>query len=798
MRKILPCSPPVQLFAFCLAVPAVARSAGGSLAVLRNAGMRKLLGLIFLLLIAPICAPAQQLDFKHAATADPAELVQAMPALARAVIAAYHDDDRGKYLDNLFRLQIVAGDYAGAKAGIERLRALLKESDPVYANITYAQYEIFSDAKLRQAEGRIVFDDAFREAFRAAYDRMSDKEAYRASGTFSFDPAQARDDLRAALEGLKGKDKIDLPTALGLVRRYQPYQVYQSIAPLAQSLTREDDDRRYVIHDNVLIKTKDGATVSAIVVRKRGVNTPQPAALTFTIYADTARNFSAPRFAAANGYVGVAAFTRGKAASPDEIVPYEYDGRDANAVIDWITKQPWSDGRVGMYGGSYGGFTSWAAAKHLHPALKTIVPYAATNPGDGLPMENNIFLLVNYAWAFYVMGNKYLDNKVYSDTKRWNDLNNNWYLSGKPYRQVDGVDGTPNPWLQRSLRHPSYDKYWQDMVPYKEDFAKIKIPVLTITGYYDDAQQSAIHYLKEHYKYDKNADHYLLIGPYDHFGSQSPRKPPVLNGYAIDRVAQFDTPEITFRWLDYVMRGGKKPELLKDKINYEVMGGNVWKHVPTLEAASNETLTLYLSDAKLIDAKASDRYRLSREKPARPGSTSQTVDFADRKTSTNLNYYPAPVVLQNADLSTDGVTFVSGPFEEPVEISGTFSGEIRARLNKRDMDYCVALYELMPNGDLFHLSYFMGRAGYARDMSVRRLLTPGAVESIPFDKTRMVSRRIGKGSRLLVTLSVNKSPFAQINYGTGKDVSDEDISDAKETLRVEWRNDSYVKIPVWR
>lgn len=758
--------------------------------------MRRLLGLILLPLIASVYAPAQQLDFKQAATSDPAELAKAMPALARAVIAAYRDEDRGEYLNNLFRLQIVAGDYAGAKASIEHLRALLKESEPASASIVYAQYEIFSDAKLRQAERRAAFDDAFREAFRAAYDKMSDNEAFRASTTFSFDAAQAREDLRAALEGLKGKDKIELPAALGLVRRYLPYQVSQSLTPLAQSLTQEDDDRRYIIQDNVLVKTKDGATVSAIVVRRRGVTRPQPAALVFTIYADTARNFQAPRFAAANGYVGVAAFTRGKAASPDRVVPYEYDGRDANAVIDWITRQPWSDGRVGMYGGSYAGFTCWAAAKHLHPALKTIVPYVANNPGYGLPMENNVFMLVNYAWAFYATDNKYLDNKVYSDGKRWNDLNNNWYLSGKPYRQVDAVDGTPNPWLQRWLRHPSYDRYWQGLGPYKGDFAKINIPVLAVSGYYGDG--SCLYYLKEHYRYNKNADHYLLIGPYDHFGTQRPRKEKVLRGYAIDPVAQFDTPDITFRWFDYVMRGGPKPALLRDKINYEVMGANVWRHAPTLEAAGDETLTLYLTDAKSAGAGSDDRYRLSREKPARPGFTLQTVDFADRKTSTNLNYYPAPIVLENPDLSTDGVTFVSEPFDEPVEISGTFSGEIRARLNKRDMDYCVALYELLPNGDLFHLSYFLGRASYARDMSARRLLTPGAVESIPFDSTRMVGRRIGRGSRLLVTLSVNKSPFAQINYGTGKDVSDEDITDAGEPLRVEWRNDSYVKIPVRR
>lgn len=78
------------------------------------------------------------------------------------------------------------------------------------------------------------------------------------------------------------------------------------------------------------------------------------------------------------------------------------------------------------------------------------------------------------------------------------------------------------------------------------------------------------------------------------------------------------------------------------------------------------------------------------------------------------------------------------------------------------------------------------------------MLPPTKVESILFDKTRMASRRLSKGSRLLVTLNVNKNPYAQINYGTGKDVSDEDINDAKTPLQIKWQNDSFVKIPIWK
>src|SRR5262249_17350242 len=154
----------------------------------------------------------------------------------------------------------------------------------------------------------------------------------------------------------------------------------------------------------------------------------------------------------------------------------EYDGRDADRTISWIAKQPWSNGGVGMYSGSYNGFTQWAAAKYHNPALKTIVPYVANNPGNGLPMENNIFLLVNYPWVYYVTDNQYLDGSAYA-APAMRDLNDRWYASGRSFRDVTTFYNRPNPWLQKWLDHPSFDPYWQAMVPYREDFARINIPV---------------------------------------------------------------------------------------------------------------------------------------------------------------------------------------------------------------------------------------------------------------------------------------------------------------------------------
>ena len=190
---------------------------------------------------------------------------------------------------------------------------------------------------------------------------------------------------------------------------------------------------------------------------------------------------------------------RGKRLSPDKIAPYEHEAEDTHAVLDWIVKQPWSDGKVGMIGGSYSGFTAWAATKHRHPALKGIAVSAAAIPGQGLPMHNNIFLNANYQWAFYVTNNKLLDDAVNDDHQRWWNLARNWFASGRPYREIDAVDGTPNPLLQRWLMHPAFDKYWQDMVPFRRRFrSHVNIPVLSITGYYDDAQISALQYFKQH------------------------------------------------------------------------------------------------------------------------------------------------------------------------------------------------------------------------------------------------------------------------------------------------------------
>lgn len=542
----------------------------------------------------------------------------------------------------------------------------------------------------------------------------------------------------------------------------------------------------YITEQDVRIPSGDGATLCAVVVRPDGASR-LPAALEFTIYVDPKKDLQRLEYAAQRGYASVMAYTRGKACSPDDIVPYEHDGHDANAVIDWIARQSWSDGQVGMMGGSYDGFTQWAAAKLSNAHLKTIVPVVPNNPGNGLPMQNSVFLLANYAWIYYTTDNKTLDETAYNDPK-WAALPRQWYTSGRPYADVDAIAGAPNPWLHKWLQHPGYDAYWQGMSPYREDYARIKIPVLTITGYYGDS--TAIGYFNDFRRYNPAAASYLVAGPWDHFGSQGRIKPEVLRGYRIDPAAQIDTWKLTFDWFDFVMRGKARPALLQDRVNVEVMGENRWRHAPSLDGLGNSE-RFYLTTARTIPS----GYLLSTTRPkTMHGSVPalrQEVNLADRTTMTN-DSYPYLIVGKKLDFS-DGYAFLTPPFPRAEEVSG-LDGVVHLKVNKRDLDVGLALYEMLPDGQLLELTYYTERASYSADMSTRHLLSPGAEATVPFAQDYLFSRLIAKGSRLLLTVNVNKNAFSEINYGTGKDVSTEGIADAATPMQVDWLASSYIRL----
>ncbi len=760
-------------------------------------------GLVLPILAALTFTPARQVSaqgfvLSEGQLADSAALARSMPALARSVLAVYTNSNQRDSLDDVFRFQLVAGEYAAAERSLAALHAMRTSEGAATSaqnRATNVQYSIYVQARTDAAASPRDFAATFPAAFRAAFARMDDRTAAMVMREFGASLPGMVSNLDRATGWQKGKTSISMRDAIALLRSYQMVGTYRSIAPLAPALVAQDDQRRYLIDRDIRIPTPDGATVCAFVVRQRSVKGRAPALLNFTIYADSIATLNEARRTASNGYVGVEGFTRGKACSPDKPVAYEHDGTDADAVINWISRQSWSDGRVGMYGGSYEGFTQWAAAKHLPRALKALMPSVSAAPGIDVPMEGNVFQTFVYYWPFYTTTNKTLDDSALNDRGRWWRMQRDWYVEGKAYRDLDRIDGTPNPVFDKWLNHPAYDTYWQSMIPYREDFARINIPVLTTTGYYDGGEIGALYYLTQHYKYNPNAQHYLVIGPYDHVRGQRGTTSSLgdefneLNGYVLDPVAHIDLGELRYQWFNFVLKGAPKPELLQGRINFQVMGANRWEHAASLAEMSNHSLELHPVSAKSTGGV----YSLVRGAPGALDSVVQKIDLADR---TDIDSMFSNNIVDTAFSMWNTVAFVSQPMERVTELNGLFYGHLELVTNKRDFDFNIGLYELTPDGKYVALSYYMARASYVADRTHRKLLTPGARTRLDFTSGRMTSRQFAAGSRLIIEITIIRQPGAQINYGTGKDVSDETVADAGAPLTISWLSTTRFSIPV--
>ncbi len=754
--------------------------------------MHKVLLCAILMLASGTSFAQKKVYFARSNYTDSVAMEKNIPALATELVGLYKDATELTYLDNLFRLQLVAGLHPSSATSLKKIH-LLSLGDSVTPTALGFPYQLYNACMLENPSPD-GFTGVYNAVFQKTYMPLNEDGKNWAAEYFSPDMDQYKQTLLSRIHELNISDSLLITDAVRLCRAYCTYMVFKKTSPLAKQIFAAIEKEKYIRNDSVLIKMPDGGTIALTVVRDKKVNTPQPVVLMYNIYAgsDAARC----KNALARGYIGIVANTRGKRLSPDVIEPFEHDAKDAYYIIDWISKQAWCNGKVGMYGGSYLGFSQWGAAKFMHPALKTIVPQVSVGAGIDYPMHNGVFMNYMLQWIHFVTDNKLVDLAGFNDEKKWNQVFGDWYTKGASFRSLDSIEGRPNNIFQRWLQHPAYDSYWQNMTPQKEEFAKINIPIFTTTGYWDDDQTGAMYYYRQYFKWNKNPNYYLLIGPYDHGGSQGFPK-PLLNGYTIDSVANIPILDIVFKWFDYVMKDSSRPALLKDKVNFEVMGANEWKHVASLSKMSNDTLHFYLAGT------AKTGFSLLAKQPAKQTFIYQQVDFKDRGEAlfsgqnTAMGAYPM-LVDSMLKPEKEKMIFVSAPVDKPVIISGAVEAAIVASINKKDMDIVLDLFEQTPDGKYFALNQNIQRASYTYETVQRKLLQPGKIETIWLKNTYITCRQLQKGSRIIVVLGVNKNPNWQINYGTGKDVSGETMKDAAIPAQIKWYSNSCIKIPVLR
>ena len=737
----------------------------------------------FLLIAVSPSWGAQVFDFR--VPASPSDAAAAISDLASRLIPVYQDSDPERYLTNLSALQMAVGDYAAADISRQSLRDRRRKSDfglPVSRALVF---DIYAHAKALEIENKVTFADAFTSSYRDSMRPLDDRDEFAVARWLGTSPSVYRDALQRAFDQFRSRDRIDESDAIELIWKYVAFDAYRTFGALVVLLNAEDDHRRYATDSGIVIERPGGVHISVTVIRPTGLNKPLPALLEFA----QSETQGDAMDSAARGYVGVVAHVSAKRKSAAGIDPFAFAGADAREVIDWIAKQTWSDGRVGMYGDAYGGYAPWAAAKRLPKALKAIATSVSVAPGVSFPMEGNIFQNAAYGWSLQMSDAARVEGPDSADAPEWRALNEKWYQSGRRYRDLGRLYGKHNPVFIRWLNHPSYDAYWQNLLPCREQFAHIDIPVLTMTGYYAASAPGDLYFFTQHHRYNPHANHTLLIGPYDESMMRAGAAAN-LRGYQVDPVALVDFRELRYQWFDHVFKDAAMPALLSDAVNYEVMGANEWRHAVSLEAMADGSLRYYLDTA----GSGADR-RLSLHKQANDAFVPQNANLVDRR---DAAWTPPTDLVSKSLAPRFGTIFVSEPLPKASAFSGLFSGRLDFEVNKMDLDLNITLYELLANGDyvrLFSPTYEM-RASYAEDRAHRHLLKAGERQKLAFKSERITSRQLQAGSRIAMVLSISKRPDREINYGTGGDVSEESIADGKIPIKIRWYSDSYIDIPI--
>jgi len=528
------------------------------------------------------------------------------------------------------------------------------------------------------------------------------------------------------------------------------------------------------IEHGAAVKMRDGVVLRADVYRPKGEG-KFPVLLERTPY-DRRGGVDFGLRAAARGYAVIFQDVRGRYASEGEWYTFKHESEDGYDTVEWAAALPYSNGKVGMFGGSYVGATQMLTAIAAPPHLAGVFPVVtASNYHDGWTYQGGAFeLWFNSSWTTGLAQDT-LNRRVgreQNPVPQWV-----WKLPLTSYPVLNADMENLAPYYLDWLAHPTYDDYWKRL-SIEDQHAKIQVPAYHLGGWYDIFVGGTLRNyagIKARGGSDTaRRGQRLLIGPWFHGPFNG--KTGELDFGPAARGAEgksFDTDELILRWYDYVLKGIASGVEREKPVKIFVMGENAWREEDDWPLARAKSTRYYLHSSSSANSLLGDGM-LDTEAP-------QT------ETPDHFVYNPTePVPTRGGGLCCDNDRLASGAFDQrpneargdvlvfttpafhqDFEVTGPVSLELYASSSAVDTDFTGKLVDVWPNGFAQNLTDGILRARYRNSREKPEFINPGEVYKFTIDLWA-TSNVFKAGHKLRLEVSSSNFPRFDRNLNTGE------------------------------
>ncbi len=535
------------------------------------------------------------------------------------------------------------------------------------------------------------------------------------------------------------------------VRRSSPavYEPYYSLWPGPVS----DSTFSYTIDDRVPMKARDRTILMNFVATPSG-NGPFGVVMERTPYLrfDTA----AAKFWASRGYIYVKQDVRGRGGSEgvlDMNAMQEKDGYDA---VEWAAHLRHANGKVGMIGRSNPGLYAWYAAIAAPPHLAAIAPAVATaDPLRIVPYIDMVFSPTIVPWLCLTqVKDKQSDMSNLDVETAFNSLP----VIASAKKSGCGDPKYWNDWFD----HQKLDDYWRGL-SIESRLNRVKVPILGIGGWYDDARGTIRNYMGID-SLKKKPFQRLYMDAGAHKGID------YVNG-SFGPAARVDSRMLQLRWFDHYLKGIDNGVDREPPVDIFIQGDNKWRKEKEFPLARTKWTDFYIHSAGHANGGAGDGTLDTLPPRAEPTDTftydpskptPYLVDARELELSLNEDY--SKVHATRKDL----LAFTSAPFTKEMEITGPMSATIYAASDALDTDWNVMLLDVYPDGRVMRIQDGVARARFREGFDKPKPLVPGTVYQYNIDMwyTGIV---IPAGHKLRVTIASAAFPKYDRNLNTGGD-----------------------------